>query len=145
MPKSRTPFVIMGAVLAVALLALGFIAVQKMLLDRTVDSYFLAYEVTSGTELEAVSWTTQQESGTEVVEESASGPVAAPFDREAIIPAGAEAKVVARVGGDGTAGCRIVRDPGRSNETVLVEASSIAPGEPVTCEARMPTGEKYRR
>ncbi|MFF3063467.1 hypothetical protein ACFVQ3_02815 [Oerskovia sp. NPDC057915] len=137
--------VVIGSILGIALLVVGFLAVRTAIVDRPIDSYFLTYEVTSDTGVEAVVWT-QAPAGDRTgasVEQSEPGPVGSPFTTEAVVAAGQPARVEATPAGEGTASCRVVKDVGRTNEAVLVEATSATPGAPVTCDVTMPTGQGF--
>lgn len=139
--------VVIGSIAGIALLVLGFFALQDKIIHRAIDSYYVVYEATSDAGLEAVTWTDMAEPDRRegIVEESATAPVGTPFTSEAVVPAGEPARVRATPSVEGTATCRIVRDPGRGNEKVLVEAASAAPGEVATCEIVMPTDGRFDR
>jgi hypothetical protein len=145
--KTGPVLVVVGAILGIALLVLGFFALQGLLINRAIDSYYVAYEVTSDVGLGSVTWTDapNPDHAEGVVERSAPVPVGSPFSSEAIVAAGDPARVVATPSGQGTATCRVVKDPGASNEKVLAEVTSLAPGEPVTCEVVMPTDGTFER
>lgn len=139
--------VVVGSILGIALLVVGFLALRTAIIDRPIDSYFLTYEITSDTGVESVAWT-QAPAGDrtgESVEQNAPGPVESPFTTEAVVAAGQPARVEATPTGEGTASCRVLKDVGRTNEAVLVEATSAAPGEAVTCDVTMPTDQTFDR
>jgi hypothetical protein len=139
--------VVIGSIAGIALLVLGFFALQDKIIHRAIDSYYVEYEVTSDAGLESVTWTdaADPDHAGSNVEKSASTPVSSPFTSEAIIAAGEAARVEATPSGEGTATCRIVKDPGAENERVLVEAASAAPGEVATCEIVMPADGRFER
>lgn len=49
--------VVVGSILGIALLVVGFLALRTAIIDRPIDSYFLTYEVTSDAGVESVVWT----------------------------------------------------------------------------------------
>ena len=139
--------VVVGSILGIALLVVGFLALRTAIIDRPIDSYFLTYEVTSDTGVESVVWT-QAPAGDrtgESVEQSAPGPVESPFTTEAVVAAGQPARVEATPAGEGTASCRVLKDVGRTNEAVLVEATSATPGAPVTCDVTLPADGTFEK
>lgn len=139
--------VVVGSILGIALLVVGFLALRTAIIDRPIDSYFLTYEVTSDTGVESVVWTQApagDRTGTSV-EQSAPGPVGSPFTTEAVVAAGQPARIEATPAGEGIVSCRVLKDVGRTNEAVLVEATSTVPGAPVTCDVTMPADGTFEK
>ncbi|MGO1053559.1 hypothetical protein [Crossiella sp. CA198] len=136
-PAMRTVLASLGVV---GLVAAAYLTYLLTVVYRPIDAYAVTYQVTGGTGPVSVEYS--QGSGadrTQAPAPATANSVTPPWRTEVLIPAGAEAKVAIATPSAGLT-CVITLDKGRSRERVLATRTA-APGQPLVCTARTPTGE----